>query len=1444
MIHWREGQFDENIEVKRDTLYLKESSKSGNWISPIIDFRHYKPQFPILKSSNSDYSYFKFWFRGSNTSPSTTKNNQHALDYYAISSENASWDSNTVSDWTDTMPNFKFLQIKIEILERNYSPKAFADSLFSFEDNLLIINHIDLVTNDFDLDNFPDNLQIKSCLQPINGKLTRDANQNLIYTPNLNFFGEDYFFYNNTDSRDSSNYEKVTVFIEKINDPPIISACKEISILEDSFHLFNIDSLIVEDVDDIVNSNFSFKLFGGKNYQIIDNKIVPNPNFTEKLSVNVQVSDGNSQNNWSNIFTVKINVLPVNDAPTITSQKTISILEDNRYTIRFQDFTVFDIDNNYPVNFTFLLSEGSDYQIVNNQIVPNENYFGEITIPIQVSDGSSENNLSSIFNLKINVLPVNDAPIIHNQQPVSVLEEDTFSISLSDLVYSDIENNSVKIEIGDGENYTVLNQDSIIPNKNFTGILNIPIVLNDQQSQNNLSQIFYFQVEVLPVNDSPVINFPAQIHFYEDNVSDNFSFFQFISDVDNQFNELQIQISGNHFIDVIVENNGFYLKSKNQNWFGNDTLFFEISDGQFSVKDTILVYCNPVNDAPVILNEPLFYKLKNEKQIVKITELSIFDVEESDFTNFSFQLFENENYTVSGDTIIPVTDFVGTLKIPIKVKDSESLESNLSSIFIRYLNVTEIAKIDMFENIDYQEDNFIEFDITPYLFNLSKPLSDIIIKWESDNNLIITEKDKKIKIRSVNENWNGESKIVFYIDNEPMSIPDTVLVKCLPVNDSPTASKTNVIFNEDEFATLNLKPFINDIDNTFDQLNVYFAENENINIVFSDSICHFSAKESNWNGKTNLVFWVTDGEYEISKNIQIEVNPVNDAPEINFPDTLLFWEDESIVFNFENYISDIDDVKDELVLSWFNQNSTFLLSKQDNYEIKILPLSENWNGEGEIIFTVFDGEIANNDTVLIICKPVNDEPFFIVQNTFYFNEDEDLTLEFSKIAHDIDNSLSDLTFQLEGNTQIFYSVENEKFLFSAAPDWFGTETFTLKVNDLESSIQKNITFIVNSVDDAPFFNQTISLNYEEDSYTEVDVFQTVTDIDSPIESFIFTIDSVCENLIVWQNDNILSVRSKNENWNGIGFFYLTAVSNAFQIRQKINVTCNPVNDPPVVLFPDTLIFYEDNVYISDFSRYIFDIDNKKTSFSLDWQDSDNIKIQETNLNVIMSNTPQNWNGEELITFFVSDNSGGFAQKSVHIIVKEINDSPIVKQFSPETENIDLQLNKQLKFEYIAEDYDSEIFQNWYVNDKRIENNENIFDYTFNKLGFFEIKSVIFDNEYQIEKKWFVDVTLDEPQIVIPELITDLLHNAPNPFTETTQIHFTLAQDDYVTLSIYDISGNKVAILIDNQFLRKSPYSITWNATDNFGNKINAGVYIYKLQTSNQSFVKKAVFLKK
>ena len=103
------------------------------------------------------------------------------------------------------------------------------------------------------------------------------------------------------------------------------------------------------------------------------------------------------------------------------------------------------------------------------------------------------------------------------------------------------------------------------------------------------------------------------------------------------------------------------------------------------------------------------------------------------------------------------------------------------------------------------------------------------------------------------------------------------------------------------------------------------------------------------------------------------------------------------------------------------------------------------------------------------------------------------------------------------------------------------------------------------------------------------------------------------------------------------------------------------------------------------------------------------------------------------------------------------------------------------------------------------------------------------------------VGVDNRSETLPQGFT-LYQNYPNPFNPVTNLSYDLLEDSFVSITIYDMLGNIVNNLVKTN-LSSGFKSVQWNATNNQGQPVSAGVYLYSIEVGNFRQTKKMVLLK-
>jgi hypothetical protein len=113
--------------------------------------------------------------------------------------------------------------------------------------------------------------------------------------------------------------------------------------------------------------------------------------------------------------------------------------------------------------------------------------------------------------------------------------------------------------------------------------------------------------------------------------------------------------------------------------------------------------------------------------------------------------------------------------------------------------------------------------------------------------------------------------------------------------------------------------------------------------------------------------------------------------------------------------------------------------------------------------------------------------------------------------------------------------------------------------------------------------------------------------------------------------------------------------------------------------------------------------------------------------------------------------------------------------------------------------------------------------------FYRLKQIDFDGSFSFSD--VIEVDLSVPTDFVLE------QNYPNPFNPTTTIDFLIVKAEFVSLKVYNLLGNEVATLV-NEEKSAGKYTINFNAAS-----LSSGTYFYKIQAGSFIDTKKMIFLK-
>lgn len=160
------------------------------------------------------------------------------------------------------------------------------------------------------------------------------------------------------------------------------------------------------------------------------------------------------------------------------------------------------------------------------------------------------------------------------------------------------------------------------------------------------------------------------------------------------------------------------------------------------------------------------------------------------------------------------------------------------------------------------------------------------------------------------------------------------------------------------------------------------------------------------------------------------------------------------------------------------------------------------------------------------------------------------------------------------------------------------------------------------------------------------------------------------------------------------------------------------------------------------------------------------------------------------------------------------------------------------FEIERKELSASTFNDWqnigFVNGNGTTTEINNYSFLDNKIKngkyAYRLKQIDFDGTFEYSKEIEVEVDFTPEDFA-------LYQNYPNPFNPITTIKFSIPIDSHVILEIFNVLGEKTALLIDKE-MTSGNHSIEFDA-----GFLNSGIYLYRLTSNNFTSIKKFILMK-
>lgn len=896
------------------------------------------------------------------------------------------------------------------------------------------------------------------------------------YVPDSNYVGVDTIQWETYDvNLKVSNVGTITINVGQSNTAPI-AVNDSFTINEDENGSF---AVLTNDTDDfsVDSSTLKIETFSQNGSLSILNGLIlytPNLNFNGSDSFTYTVKDDSGL--VSNIATVNISVLAINDAPIAISDSYSfdKNSSNNLLNVLLNDS---DVDNSLNYSNIVIVKEPVNGTIPKNLTplvyTPASNFSGNDGFTYYVTDGITS---SQTVNVYINVVDNNTAPVSVSDS--FTLDEDSLAIIF--VLNNDSDDNDVSLSsivIDSNPSHGVVNDTNgkivYTPNANYNGtdVLSYSLV-DEMGAKGNTVNVTLIINEV---NDSPLS--VDDSYSLDKNTSLKMTILSNDSDIEDgilSYQNVSILSTSNNGTLSIVSDGVIY--TPNQNYSGTDSFVYQITDsnGASSVSSVSIEVTQSVT-APSLTDGG--YSINEDETV----DMNVFDwLTLGDYPIDSYSLVSNVSNGILTQnnnivTYTPNQNFFGEDFLVFNVIDTEGNISNNSTIVITvnpvndlpvvnsdYLNLSEDTSGEIFV---LNNDSDIENDLDFSMVSITGQPTSGTLEIKNDH----------IKY-TPNPNFTGADAFLYTVtDLDGGASSALVYLFVENVLDNPVVNDSSFTMSEDEIVNIDL-----DLISTQGDFSIasYTIETPATNGTYTlnNSILSFTP-DQNFYGVDGFVVYATDTNGNVSENanISITIENVNDAP-FSTDDDFTVSTSVSVInildndFDIDNNINSMSIVIDRLPVNGNVSVSGSVVSYKANNNTVT---SDNF----DYYLVDPDGAISNISTVSLT---IIDETPPVAYEDFY-TLDEDSGLNVLDVSNNDSGSraFSEIVIYSSPNHGLI-SIDGLNINYTPDDNFSGNDEFHYYIKDT-FDLQSNIVvvnIVVNEINDAPIsFDDTIDVYY-------------------------------------------------------------------------------------------------------------------------------------------------------------------------------------------------------------------------------------------------------------------------------------------------------------------------------------------------------------------------------
>ena len=1195
-------------------------------------------------------------------------------------------------------------------------PTANDDNFQTNEDNILDVDVSEgLLANDSDVDGGTLSINQSPIVAPQQGNVLLNKDGSFIYTPNNNFQGFDTFDYQVINLSGNTSIARANITINAINDAPqAINDNAETN--SDTPLVINV---IANDIDidgdniTIVTASIASE-FGAVTIDTNTNTLLYTPltTFEGVATINYTIEDSSEQQSSATVD-VAVNLISNPNEDPVAVADSYTINEDVTLTATSVLNNDSDPDGGTLAVLTTPIVNVSNGSLLLNSdgtfiYTPDVNYNGTDNFTYRLTDGQAGFTTSQVT---ITVNPVNDPPVavfdnysMQENTSLTVIASDFNALLSND---SDIDGNALTVNVSassitasgtisldtDGEfTYT--------PDSDFVGTDTFNYQLEDDQGGSSTGSV---SITVINVNASPVAN-QDNYNIIEGNVLNSQNVLDNDTDADNDVLTVDISFlsepsNGN----VVFSEDGTFIYTPNNNFFGADSFTYMISDGNGGNDEGLINIT--ISADPDAQGDPLArtdnYSLDEDTHLFETTLL---DNDESnqnkDFdvspltvsltpartpengililqNNGSFTYTPNTNYAGNDSFEYVVTNIYNksaTATVNLTINPIDDAPIAIDDVFTVEMNSGQNIGDFLLDNDSDPENLHIEINENPFV--------------DTENGKLTLGKHGDFEY-TPDTGYIGTDQFIYELADQGGNTDlATVIITITPAQENPLANLPPVA-NDDSFTVSEnsgetILSFIlnNDSDPEGGNLSINTVAVTNVEhgtLVLNATGTISYTPDNNYLGTDSFVYQLVDDNSNTDNaTVTITVGSFNTAPQAI---TDIYNTQEGIVLYAGSVTSNDTDIDDDTITF-----DTSFVSSPSNGSVVfatdgsfVYTPNAGFFGNDSFNYQINDGN-GNQDqgliNISISANPAIRGIPLAITDAYIINEDSILSGN-NLLDNDSSNQLNTLEISpLVVTTTAFVAPENGNlilqndgnFTYQPNANFSGSDSFQYEITNIYNKTSTStVQITVFPVNDTPIANNDAYTTNINTILTATSVLDndTDSDIDANGNGDTIIVDTNYESspshgTVVLTQDGVF-VYTPETGYSGTDSFNYKIVDGlGLSGIATVNITINQVNNAPVTVSDmyttDTGITLNATSVLDNDT----DVDGDTLSIDISFISSPlngNVEFGSDGTFVYTPNF--GYVGSDLFTYKAIDNNGGENEGVVNIVIEPT--SPIILQ---------------------------------------------------------------------------------------------------------------------------------------------------------------------------------------